>query len=430
MPRKKTPNLSSWLSKLDRESWNPELVISGFSIFLLFQANKGVGEVFSLALFDAIGFENSLIIWELSYVSTILHLAIRILLVNLLIHIFLRGFWIGCVGLRSVKRHFHFSQLSYSPFFTEKLNKRSMNLDELIIRLDRACSTIFSFTYLVMFMLISFGFWLIIISFMASVGIGIGYRSAENPSLLLPFLLLVLLGGLFILGSIIYFLDTLTLGFFKRHAFLSKLYYPIYWFYSGLFFSWIYRPLYYALVGRGYKNWLRFFLIIYLFIPFGSGFFWYDGHVFFDDSKSYEVQNKYDDQRFEEVPVFYASIPSEVVTERFLPLFIKYNPRELDESLEEECSYIPLERKGLNDIVSMYLVNFGDYPDIEDLLSCLPSVFNVELNGMEVDSLRFQLHKNEQGTRGFRTIIDLGGCEPGYNVLKANYAEIPFYLDK
>lgn len=35
-----TPNskLSEWLENLQRESWNLELIISGFSIFLLFKS--------------------------------------------------------------------------------------------------------------------------------------------------------------------------------------------------------------------------------------------------------------------------------------------------------------------------------------------------------------------------------------------------------
>ena len=62
-------------------------------------------------------------------------------------HILLRGFWIGAIGLRSVQAKIDFQKLRYSDFFTERLPKKVASLDQLLVKLDNFSSVIFAFTF-------------------------------------------------------------------------------------------------------------------------------------------------------------------------------------------------------------------------------------------------------------------------------------------
>ena len=105
-----------------------------FSIFLLIQASQG--------LMSAIDFVNlhvslsSSVEGLLRTLILILILASWILIFNLVVHVFLRGFWIGAVGLRSVQDKIDIDKLGYSEFFTEKLKRRVPSLDSMLERLD------------------------------------------------------------------------------------------------------------------------------------------------------------------------------------------------------------------------------------------------------------------------------------------------------
>ena len=156
-------NISSWLDKLQQESWNLELLISGFSIFLLLQVGQ------PLTQFSIHFYELSSSAWEAGmfaiFLST-LKTASYVMIVNLLVHVVSRGVWVGMVGLRSVGKIDEIENLDYSDQFSRFIKGKLSNLDTLIIRIDKFCSVIFAFTFLMVFMLISLFLWLGIVSLM------------------------------------------------------------------------------------------------------------------------------------------------------------------------------------------------------------------------------------------------------------------------
>ncbi len=146
----KTPK---WLRRLQQESWNLELLISGFSIFLLFQGREMIEELLNQLNVHYIPgpFKGTMLI-----LFIICYLGSNVLIFNLILHILLRGFWIGAIGLSSVVNKRDFSTLRYTEKFTNRLNQKVPPLERLIVRLDNFCSTIFAFTFLIVLMLISF----------------------------------------------------------------------------------------------------------------------------------------------------------------------------------------------------------------------------------------------------------------------------------
>ena len=102
------------LERLQEESWQLELLISGFAIFLV----AGSGEMLWKFL-------NTLIVLdsgsdEMPYLASFVAVLMGswiILLINLILHILLRGLWISAIGLRYISGDIDFSELNLAPRF-------------------------------------------------------------------------------------------------------------------------------------------------------------------------------------------------------------------------------------------------------------------------------------------------------------------------
>ena len=276
---------------------------------------------------------------------SIFYLAVFVLTMNLVIHIILRGFWIGAIGLRSVQDKPQFEKLGYSQFFAEKLKKNVIDLDDLLKQLDVICSAIFSFTFLIIFMLGSLFLYLsavVLIGFLLNLpaewwpGISEGMESVTN------FILLVML-----LLGLLYFLDTLTLGWFKRNKWISRIYYPIYKVIGWVILANIYRSIYYYLITRFPKMVIRAILTCYLLGVIIIPAMEYDDYVFFPDNYSDHqlLSSHYDDQRLPKAYITTASIPSAHLQDDFLPVFIAYNIRH-NEIIKARCPEFEPAKKG------------------------------------------------------------------------------------
>jgi hypothetical protein len=137
------PEFKQLLQKLQEESWQLELLISGFAIFGLFTAYPTI----ELAVNDAQNSQQiySFVIYSIAWVSC------AILIFNLLLHVMLRGLWIGALGLRYVSGDIDYDDLKYSPKFTNYLKKRVGSFDKYIATLEDYCSVIFAISFLLIF---------------------------------------------------------------------------------------------------------------------------------------------------------------------------------------------------------------------------------------------------------------------------------------
>ena len=92
-----------WLDRLGKESWHLELLISGFSIFLLVQGVTAIETRITLFTNHTEFVDSTFMIVLNSYLR-LLQVGMKALMYNLLIHLILRGLWIGAVGLWTVQR--------------------------------------------------------------------------------------------------------------------------------------------------------------------------------------------------------------------------------------------------------------------------------------------------------------------------------------
>jgi hypothetical protein len=200
--------IKKWLDKLQEESWNLELIISGFSIFGLFKA-KAFLDTKSL-LFEANDIvSNSLMAW-LQVFFLLVYVSVFISIIFLLIHVFLRGLWIGAIGIRYVSGEIDYDKLNYNDSITSYLKKKIGSFDDYIIKLEKASSLIFGYTFLLILVICSaFLYFLFVFLIINPISLVIG-----NTGLLwisgwvLP--LLSMLFGLFMI------IDFITAGAIKK----------------------------------------------------------------------------------------------------------------------------------------------------------------------------------------------------------------------
>jgi len=117
----KKNSLDKWLKKLQRESWELEVLISGISIYLLFQIPGQIDAAIEYVS-ENIG-QNDIMV-SIAIMLFLFKISSYILILNLVAHLILRGFWIGVIGLHSVfPEGVKFEKLAYSEYFNKKLRQ-------------------------------------------------------------------------------------------------------------------------------------------------------------------------------------------------------------------------------------------------------------------------------------------------------------------
>lgn len=258
MPSKENKSfLKEWLEKMQQESWQLELLISGFALFGI-QKSQGILFTFN----EYLTFEYYSPIFKLFHQALVV--GWKIFFFNLLIHVIFRGLWIGAIGLRYVSGEIDYDKLNYSNYFTNYLKRSVGNYDDFIERLEKICSVIFSYTFLLFLFFISFLSTLFFLSLPGYFIEMFGY-DVRSPLFLAIFTIYAIT---YVLIGAIVFIDFISLGAFKKieDPTVSKIYHWIYIFYSLTTFTYFYRPLIYNFIDNKYTKFLFYLSFPYILI--------------------------------------------------------------------------------------------------------------------------------------------------------------------
>ena len=130
-----------WLRKLEEESWQAELVISGLAIF------GSLASPYYIDLFTdwCITYFQPKNYLMLTFFIMYLYAASTFLIISFVLHFILRTIWVGLLGLNSVfPKGINYETDNYSSFFLEKMKEKFPNNHEDIINLEKACSLMFA----------------------------------------------------------------------------------------------------------------------------------------------------------------------------------------------------------------------------------------------------------------------------------------------
>ncbi|MCB0472345.1 MAG: hypothetical protein KDC56_04710 [Flavobacteriaceae bacterium] len=245
------PAFKKLLQKLQEESWQLELLISGFAIFGLFSAWEPLTEANIRAV------NNEETFFGLFY--SFLAMAISILIFNLLLHVILRGLWIGALGLRYVSGDIDYETLNYGSKFSRFLKRKIGSFDKYIANLENYCSVIFAISFLLIFYVLAL--------LLSSISIGLIIQYFIVNAFDLPKWLSLSIGipllSFISLSIVLTFFDFLSQGFLKKKRWLSAIYFPFYRFFSFFSLSFLYRPLVYNFLDNKFGK-----RIFYALIPF------------------------------------------------------------------------------------------------------------------------------------------------------------------
>ncbi len=421
-----------WLDKLQENSWNLELIITGFSIYGLIMFSGFLDELRLEALYLNNGISNFGIV--------LMKIAVFLLIFNLCIHVLARGLWIGCLGLRSVSGEINYKELNYSQKFIDYLQKKVGSFDRYIFRLENFCSSLFAITFLLLFYLISLFIFLFILIQITDLVID---ETKLSSKILLTIVLILVVGG------IINLIDFFGLGILKKKKWTSKMYFPIYRFFSFITLSFLYRPLVYNLLDHKQGKRISAFLVpIYMIILVISGMTYRTSNFFSEGQKtsSYFLNfENYEDQLEGKKFAKDIIIPSKIINEPVLEVFYRYREGMEDTILKynktlDSLRYKIKDRRGYG--FSVFKMTFNSD---ENVLKEYSKTFNhhyfIEIGGTLVPSKFLPTIKpNKQ--MGFQTVVSLKNIEEGEQVLRLYYrtltgkeekkliATIPFWYYK
>ncbi|MFK7832393.1 MAG: hypothetical protein AB8B52_03875 [Winogradskyella sp.] len=412
------PAFKKLLQKLQEESWQLELLISGFAIFGLFTAIEPVYDSMREA-------QNNQQLYT-SVIYTIGFISCAILIFNLMLHVLLRGLWIGALGLRYVSGDIDYETLNYSPKFTHYLKKKVGSFDKYIGTLENYCSIIFAISFLLIFYVLAITLTIIvivlIINYVLSNDVLPGWVS---KGIGIPIMIFICL------GMFITFIDFITLGFLKKKKWISKIYFPIYWVFSFITLSFLYRPLVYNFLDNKFGRRLSLILVpFYLLISVIASFHYENSNYIhanvssssiMANSSSYE-ELLIDNKNFTNDVI----IQSKVITDPFLKVFMLYS-----ENIEDRVFYYNPALEPNEDIrgLSTDLVfNDDSYRGKKDslrqeYLKTINSIYIIKVDSTTYNN-EFIFGQNIKKELGFETYVGTKDLTEGKHLLNVNRRSI------
>jgi hypothetical protein len=426
MKEEKKNLVPNWLKELQQRSWEPEILLSGIVLYGMFKVPEILDEFLNFFKLNIFGDSQ-----DIDNLVALFKMGIYWLIGGLILHLICRGIWIGMVGLSyTFPKGIREEKLSFKGKFQDKISK-TPTYEEIVIRLEKISSSLFSVSFMLFMSLIGgylFFLVLIIIPFtIIYIYFDIGFNDVFFEYFQVYVLIIVSVG-------IIGLLDFVSLGYFRRFKWFTKIYWPLHKIISLLTLSRFYRPIYYGFVTN-FNKWAFFLLLlVFTFVSIlGAGGIAnnsYPSESFsrlslWESAMGYTVFEGYYDDQNQDNPSQKAQIQSDVINGDVLKLFVVANV------LYEESMLKYTSLDSLKEV----------YPDtITSALNLmvLDIYIQVVIDNDTIDVERwYQHYKVSTKQRGYLAYIPIGSLSEGLHHLKVlgstkrfrTLAEIPFYRD-
>jgi len=393
----------NWLVRIQEQSWEPEILISGFVLFALFRVpplledlnlflNNNSIQIFSRGNID----EN---------LSALLTVSNGWLIFGFSCHLFLRSIWVAFIGLNYVyKDGIDFSKLKYQSVFTKEITKNS-NYVDIIHKLEKACSATFAISFLWFLCVLGVTFSLLIIGGFINLLIYFVPDQMGNTNWVDSFI------NVFFF---IHIFDFVTLGVLKRTKYVAYIYYPIYMLISYLTLSPLYRGIYYGFVSN--HKWWKVALFMFIFAT-SSIFFTFaernntnliDMMVFSVNNDKYELLHGHYENLAEGAYSREIILPSDVIEGDILRVFIVHRTAYEEESIKKLCDY---ETRIVQDSV-----------DIDEVkMDCLQQFYDLKIDGKLIET-SFLFHEHQKSNQeGLVAFVDIANLDRGIHALELVY---------
>lgn len=405
-----------------RQTWELELVISGAVAFALLQIPSVVDRAFERLDPHLAGNLQDGVFLVYYYTKLALYTAIA----TFLFHLVARAYWVGLVGLEAVfPRGVQWEKLTYGPISRKYYEKRLSSLPALIKKADNFCSSIFSFSFMMVFMFILSMFWAAVLGLLA-FAVSRLFFGGERLGAIFRTLVLLLLLPVMLVGL----LDKAIGGRLDPAGWPARFIRRLIAISYGMLFMDFYAPIMTVLISNVPKKTIYTLFAAALVGVLGSFFVstMVQGDLLSMDSDVYipgepgehEVSpSYYEDQRLEgEVFRMLPSIQSDVIRDPYVKLFIPYFPRRHNPALEKRCPGVePMREPGLRFSRPGESAPPPDAP--RKVLRCLAEIHRVSLDGKPLPGLEFQFSTHPRtGVRGIVGYVSTAGLSPGSHLLR------------
>lgn len=408
----------NWIERLHTRSWEMELLIVGFALIVLINIPQSI--------------DRSIAIWtstiSSSYVSVLIYLAmtaklgVYILMFNLIAHVFLRGFWIGIVGLNSVyPKGIHLDRLKFSKKFNNFYSRRLVSLDKYAVNVDNICSSIFAFTFLLMFIFFSLGIYCVfLVALLAILPSIFGLHA-----LIIVIQLVIFLP--FLIFGIIAAIDFISLGRIKRIKWLSKIYLPFFKIIRIITLSFLYESIYYTFITNMRKGAIGIIFLIYLSFVFFFAFTDYTEVVYYtDENTKYSMpSSSYENKSKNILTVNKPIIQSNIIQEGFIELFIPYDIKDNHFIELTNPSIVPFKKKGLSSKIVLAVTDDNDSMNklsIDErsrlVLKAMNEFYMISIDDSLIEKIDFSFYKHPKNqTPGIYTVLFIDSLKQGKHML-------------
>jgi hypothetical protein len=233
----------NWLKRVQEQSWEPEILISGIVLFALFQIPPLIERAAEfLNLYSIMIFSDGNVDEVL---AAILLAATYWLIFGFTTHLIGRSIWAAFVGLSYVyEGGIRVERLKFGEAYRDLISK-NIDYEILIVRLEKFCSRIFAVSFLLFMCILGVFFFLTVVGGLIATILELKPEWIDYTHYIDPVLQVV---------GLIYLFDFVTLGLIKRIPFVNKIYYPFYRVMSFLTLAPLYRSIYYGFVTN-HKSW-------------------------------------------------------------------------------------------------------------------------------------------------------------------------------
>ena len=411
--------IQSWLDNLQQESWQLELIISSILLLIIGSYDEKIPELILKY--------NSLEGFNFAFIIAALKPILVFIKSNLIAHIFLRGLWIGCIGLRYISSDINYDAFGYVGRFDKFLKKKILPFDTYVEKLERVCSIIFSYSFLMVFHFISFALFFTIIQILNYYG----YRLL-NDTFLGP--VLDIISFILILSGILNLIDFISIGKLKKTKYISTVFYPFYRIYNFFSLSFLYRPIHYNFISNQLgRKYMLLMLPYMLFLALAGNEISYQEFTYIpqkENGANWVIERNYDDLRkgstikqFSIDKLFYDQNEP-------IKLFLRMDDKDSNNKLIKHLCPDISSYDRYNFIIKPFdaatitMSDRGKYikrttvkereSKIEQSISCIAKIFEISIDTMPAQSLDYVFYENPNAKEpGLLTGININALKPG-----------------
>lgn len=391
----------NWLARLQEQSWEPEIIISGIVLFALYQMPDFIRQLehflinYSFYVFSSGAIDDLLI--------SLLLVANIWLVIGFTAHLFLRSVWVAYIGLSFVyKKGIQTDRLRFRKSYSQLLF-RDRGFSKTIHRLEEICSTTFAISFLLFMCILGAFFALTLVALFIAFSIWL-FPDSVSFNWVDPVLTAI---------ALLYIIDFISLGWLKRIPYFSTIYYPLYRIMGWATLSPFYRRIYYSLISN-HAKWKAALLIflftvgsIFLTVSFRSKSNIVDALLLRLDTKDEKsMYSGHYQNLMEDDPSNLVQIPSDIISDQTLRVFLVHRTAFESRQIKTLCEY----ENRIDTTPKPHLV-----------MDCLEAFYDLHLDDREVKTDYHYIKHPKTYQEGLVTYLDIAHLDKGMHNLSVSY---------